>query len=294
MMYSAEYVSQRFSALDSARLAYLFERNVVELKCLIRELWQELSVSEFAPDQFEIGFGDGLSMPAVTIPDADMEARLMGFVDRVDKWSDGKHNYFRVVDYKSGKKSFDYCDVFNGMGLQMLLYMFALEQEGEAVLGKQPVPVGVQYFSARFPYLSQNSCLTPEEVEAERGKTLTRKGLILSDESVIGAMQPDGAPNRLPVSHNKEGMLTGDVADRRQFTLLKKYVFRVLQKLINQIASGDVTPNPYTRGDAHNACRFCPYGTVCHKSTVAGRRNYQAMKAQRFWEDVEKEVGDRG
>ena len=25
--------------------------------------------------------------------------------------------YFRVVDYKTGKKSFDYCDVFNGVGL---------------------------------------------------------------------------------------------------------------------------------------------------------------------------------
>ena len=36
------------------------------------------------------------------------------------------------------------------------------------------------------------------------------------------------------------------------------------------------------------------YGTVCHKSTVSGRRNYQAMKPQRFWEEVEKEVGAHG
>jgi hypothetical protein len=29
---------------------------------------------------------------------------------------------------------------------------------------------------------------------------------------------------------------------------------------------------------------------VCHVDSVRGRRNYQTMKSQRFWEDVEKEM----
>lgn len=294
MEYSAEYIAQRFAALDSSRVAYLFERNVQELKCLIRELWMELSVSEFAPDQFEIGFGDGKAMPAVKIPSGDMEAQLNGFVDRVDKWNDGTRNYFRVVDYKTGKKSFDYCDVFNGMGLQMLLYMFALEQGGEEVLGKQPVPAGVQYFSARFPYLPTDSLLPAEQVEKDRGNELKRKGLVLADEKVLAAMEPEGAPKRLSVGYTKDGDLSGDVADSHQFVMLRKFVFKTLKKLVNEIASGNVTPNPYTRGDSHNACRFCPYGAVCHKSTVPGRRNYMAMKPQKFWEEVEKEVEHNG
>ena len=294
MKYSAEYISQHFSALDSGRVNYLFRRNVQELSFLIQELWMELSRSSFTPTQFEFGFGEGREMPAVQISGADMEAQLGGFVDRVDVWNNGSQNYFRVVDYKSGKKSFDYCDVFNGMGLQMLLYMYALEQEGEAVIGNRPVPAGVQYFSARYPFLPGDYCISPEDAEKKRSKELKRKGLILADEDVMIAMQPDGAPERLSAGVGKDGQITGDVADRAQFRMLRTYVFDILKKLINEIASGNVTPNPYTRGDSHNACRFCPYGSVCHQSSVTGRRDFQAMKPQRFWEEVEKEVAGRG
>jgi len=172
----------------------------------------------------------------------------------------------------------------------MLLYMFALEQGGEAVLGKQPIPAGVQYFSARFPYTPQDCRLTREEAERDRDKDMKRRGLVLADENVLAAMEPEGAPQRLSVSRTKDGTLGGDVADRAQFAMLRRYVFRILCRLVNEIASGDVTPNPYTRGESHNACRFCPYGTVCHSATVEGRRNYQAMKPQRFWEEVQREV----
>lgn len=294
MQYSAEYIEQRFGALDSSRVSYLFRRNVEELKFLIRELWMELSVSAFQPSQFEVGFGDSNDMPAVQITGAEMQAQLGGFVDRVDSWHNGSNNYFRVVDYKSGKKTFDYCDVFNGMGLQMLLYMFALEQGGEEVLGSHPIPAGVQYFSARFLYMNEDNRIDPEAAEIERAKTLKRKGLVLADEAVLLAMQPEGAPNRLMVDRNKDGDLVGDIADQNQFRILRKYVFTILKRMVNDIASGNVRPNPYTRGDSHNACRFCPYGTICHKNTVEGRRNYQAMKPQRFWEEVMKEVQSNG
>ena len=45
-----------------------------------------------------------------------------------------------------------------------------------------------------------------------------------------------------------------------------------------------------TAGCTHNACRFCPYGAVCHTATVENRRNYKIMSSQRFWEEIEKEM----
>ena len=71
-------------------------------------------------------------------------------------------------------------------------------------------------------------------------------------------------------------------------------MFRYLSKMVEDIASGNVAPNPYQRGSSHNACTFCPYGSVCHKDTVEGRRNYKAMSAQRFWEEIEKEEKSHG
>ena len=294
LAHSESYAAQRFSELDSKRAVYLFQRNIQELEMVVKELWAELSTSEFAPVDFEVAFDEGEQMKAVEIPGGAMEAQLRGFVDRVDTWSNGATNYFRVVDYKTGKKDFDYCDVFNGIGLQMLLYMFALEQHGQPLLGKNPVPVGVQYFPARSPLLSASGRLTDLEADAERGKGMKRRGLILSDEAVLEAMEPEGAPKRLNCKRSKDGSVSGDVADQEQWKLLKAYVFHTLKNMVNDIVSGDVDPNPYTRGNAHDACRYCPYQDVCHFATVLGRRSYKAMTAQRFWEEIGKEMKGNG
>jgi len=291
---SEEYAKERFSQLDSQRVTYLFRRNVQELEMVVRELWLELSQSLFEPVDFEVAFGDGQQMDAIAITGRNMEAQLRGFVDRVDAWRSGQTNYFRVVDYKTGRKDFDYCDVFNGLGLQMLLYMFALEQGGQSLLGEAPIPVGVQYFPARSPLIASSGRLSNEAAQAERGRTWKRRGLVLADEEVLDAMEPEESPKRLSCSRKKDGSISGDIADRQQLRMLKAYIFRLLGNMVDEIASGTVEPNPYTRGSSHNACAYCPYKEVCHFATVEGRRNYKAMTAQRFWEEIGKEMGHHG
>ncbi len=287
--YADQYAALRFKDLDSERLQYLFRRNGLELDMVVRELWRELSEAEFAPVAFELNFGKDGDMPAVDISGKTMAAELRGFVDRVDAWCDGYRNFFRVVDYKTGKKDFDYCDVFNGVGLQMLLYLFALEQGGEAIVGGKPVSAGVQYFPARFPYLSEDGHLDPEAAEKEHTKNAKRRGLILKDEQVLQAMEPGEEFLRLSCKRKADGTLTGDLADSEQLKALRRYVFRYLGELVDEIAAGRVDPNPYTRGSSHSACAFCPYGSICAKDQEAGRRNYKTMTAQRFWEEIEKE-----
>ena len=292
--FSEEYAAQRFRQIESERMTYLFRRNLRELDMVVQELWLELKESQFEPVDFEVGFGGEGDLPPIPIPNRAMNAVLRGFVDRVDAWTNGKTNYYRVVDYKTGKKDFDYCDVFNGVGLQMLLYLFALRESGGDLLGERPIPAGVQYFPARAPYLRVDGRLDAEDAQEERKAQWKRKGLLLRDDAVLQAMEPGETPQRMCYSVKKDGTLSGDLADREQLKLLEKYVFRVLAGMVEDIASGNVEPNPYTRGSSHNACAFCPYGAVCHQSQVPGRRNYKAMTAQRFWEELEKEGNGHG
>ena len=287
--FSEEYAREHFSQLDSQRMAYLFQRNTQELDAIVRELWEELKDSLFAPQGFEVSFGMG-DLPGIVIPNEAMPASLRGLVDRMDTWEISGNTYYRIVDYKTGPKEFDYCDVFNGIGLQMLLYMFALRNSGEAHLGDRPIPVGVQYFPARARYLSEDGRPDDAEAEKKRSREWRREGLLLEDEQILKAMEPGEEIKRLNYSVKKDGTLSGDLATREQFKLLEGYVFRILGQLVEQIASGDVTPNPYTRGD-HGACTWCPYGSICHKAEVEGRRNYKTMSAQRFWDEVGKEMG---
>ncbi len=286
--FADHYIQERFSQIDSQRLSYLFQRNRRELEMIVAELWQELKESRFQPRGFEVAFGAQGQMPAIAVPAKKMNAVLRGFVDRVDIWQSGGKNYFRVVDYKTGKKSFDYCDVFNGVGLQMLLYLFALEQGGESLVGAFPVAAGVQYFPARAPLIAADGRLSDEDAASARDKQWKRKGLLLREEPVLEAMDPEQT-GRLCCTRKADGRVTGDLADTHQLKLLEAYVFHILGGMVDDIASGNVSPNPYTRGTAHNACDYCPYGAVCHKKTVAGRRNYKAMSAQEFWDQVEKE-----
>jgi len=294
MSYSDDYIAERFVELESSRLSYLFKRNWQELEMVVEELWEELKDSAFMPEDFELAFGRDGKMPAIDVPAKDLPAVLQGFVDRVDIWKENGRSYFRVVDYKTGKKDFDYCDVFNGVGLQMLLYLFALQKNGQQVVGENAIAAGIQYFPARAPYISADGLLDDEEAKAARVKEWKRRGLLLRDDSVLEAMEPGGKMQRLCCSRKKDGSLSGDLADGRQLKLLQAYVFGILGDMVDDIASGNVTPNPYTRGASHNACTFCPYGSICDPETVEGRRNYKTMERDRFWDEVEKEVDRRG
>ncbi len=292
--YSDAYAREHFGALDSQRMTYLFRRNAQELDMVVRELWEELSRAEFQPRDFEVNFGGEEGLPSIAIPNPVMNALVRGFIDRMDTWEQNGNTYYRVVDYKTGKKDFDYCDVFNGVGLQMLLYLFALKDSGAEGLGSRPIPAGVQYFPARAPFLSSDGALSEEEAEKLRQKEWKRRGLLLQDEEVLRAMEPDEERNRLCCAFKKDGTLAGDLADREQLQLLEAYLYRVLSGMVQEIASGDVSPNPYTRGSSHSACTFCPYGAVCHKDSVEGRRNYKAMSAREFWDGIGKELERNG
>ncbi len=291
--HSENYTREHYSQLDSQRLQYLFRRNMQELEMVVQELWRELNLAKYSPERCELSFGFDRDMPPIAVPGAAMPAELRGLVDRVDTWQQANATYFRVVDYKTGKKDFDYCDVYNGVGLQMLLYLFALEDGGQAI-GANRVPAGVQYFPARAPYVSTEGNLSVEDAQKEHLKQWKRQGLLLADDASLDAMDPTEKMDTLCCSRKRDGTLSGDLADRVQLGMLKDYVMGTLRRLVDEIASGDVSANPYSRGSSFDACTFCPYGAVCRSGSAEQRRNFKTVPAAKFWEDVQKEVDSHG
>ena len=275
------YRRERFSALESSRVQRIMDRNTLELDLIVEELWRELHSGLFRPVGEEVSFGADGALPWIRIPGADMDAALQGKIDRVDAWQGPGSPYFRVVDYKTGKKSFDLCDITQGVGLQMLIYQFALARNGEGYFGEKCFPAGVEYFPARAPYLSCKGDMAQEAVEKERRRQWQRSGMLLEDGEVLKAMEPEDT--------EKKVLTKIFLADREKLKKLENYVFALLKKGVNDIASGSVSPNPYSRGASFDTCAFCPYGAVCHPDRTADRRNFEKIDEQRFWETVEKE-----
>lgn len=84
----------------------------------------------------------------------------------MDGWLHDGKLYLRVVDYKTGKKSFDLAELRYGLGLQMLLYLFTLKEEGQMLFGgHEIVPAGVLYTPAREPMLRCARDTEPEKIE---------------------------------------------------------------------------------------------------------------------------------
>ena len=100
---------------EPARFRCLFGRMKEAALAVAQSVCAELSVSDFTPAAFELGFGRGRdkALPPVEAENG-VRLSLSGLADRVDQWEHGGKRYLRVVDYKTGKKSFDFSDVEDG------------------------------------------------------------------------------------------------------------------------------------------------------------------------------------
>lgn len=278
----------------SFRGSYLLERSFLEIEHVVRDMARELASSQFIPSYFELAFRDQTAIP---ITGKLAVGALIGVVDRVDLYTtaSGK-TYLRVVDYKTGRKDFDYTDILSGMGMQMLIYLFALTQEAARYYRRELYPAGVLYFPARYDMEPADKRLTPEESEQLHRKKLRRKGLLLDDEEILQAMEPGSAPIYLPYQISKKtGERSGDLASAAQLSLVEQHVRRTLGKLADSVWAGEIAPDPFWRGEDHNACSWCPYDAVCRvKSGAVPLRRLRSVSRGEFWKELEQEAEDHG
>lgn len=282
---------------ESARMQYLFSRMKAAALAVVDSVTAELAVSDFTPVRFELGFGPGEELPPVETENG-VKLSLRGFVDRLDQWEHDGKRYLRVVDYKTGKKSFDFSDVEDGRGLQMLLYLFALKKYGNAVLGPGEIaPAGVLYVPARTPVVDGERGLTDEEIAARRDQMLRRQGLVLNDPAVVTAMEHTGDGFRfLPVGRGRGG--EDYLVNGEQMELLEEYIGKALNTAAGELAEGNIAADPYWHDAQRNACQWCEYRTACHFEAACGdrERRRKGLKASEFWarRSAEKKENDHG
>ena len=165
--YTEEYAATVIDGYGekSARFRYLFSRLRETALAIVENVLDELDNSDFRPLAFELGFGGRAgALPAITVTAGDTTLSVTGKVDRGDGWLKNGKLYLRVVDYKTGKKAFDLADVRYGLGIQMLLYLFALRRYGGAYFGAEVEPAGVLYLPARDVIKKADRAISPEKL----------------------------------------------------------------------------------------------------------------------------------
>ncbi len=290
-----EYTAQELADLwESERAEYLFRRRFSEVRAVIADLYRELSRSDFVPKWFELSFAADGVLPAIRIVGQNSVAELVGKVDRVDLWRNGDKVYVRVIDYKTGKTTFNLTKVLNGLGLQMLLYLFALQRMGAPLFGQEPEAAGVLYFPAKEEPVTLPDKLDSQGMESKRRAGKKRTGMVLDSYDVLQAMERcEGKPEYLPYSYDKANTRTGSLFTKDQLEALERYVFDVVAQLGDTLYSGDVTANPYEINDDSNACKYCPYQTVCREKKEE-RWLKKVAKMDDFWKMIGKEAQTDG
>lgn len=293
--YVKRYAAECIDDYDhrSARFRYLFSRLRETAMTIVLSIAEEMRQSDFVPVCFELGFGgrDG-ALPAITVREGEAALSVSGKVDRIDGWLHEGKLYLRVVDYKTGKKSFDLGDIRYGLGIQMLLYLFALERQGEAYFGHPIVPCGVLYHPARDVILRQDRGISDEKLKAALQSELRRTGLVLEEPEVLRAMEHSAleAPAYLPISVKKDGSLTGGIATAAQLGKLGRYVDRLLHQIAGEISRGNIDADPYVRGPQDSACTYCAFASACYFDAGRdGHRQLYKTDAETFWTMLEGE-----
>ena len=247
----------------SERFRHLFARLRADARRIVLDTAAELRRSDFEPMDFELNFTDASRSP-VLLGDEDARAQLVGIVDRVDGWVHGDRLYLRVADYKTGKKSFSLSDVWYGLGLQMLLYLFALAPEGAERDGREIVPAGVMYVPARSALVAVDGAGDDGEIDKKRRGELRRSGLVLADPDVIRAWEKDDEQLYIPLKRARGGGWNPEsVASAAQMGRLYRHVRKTIASMASELRDGAIDADPYFRSRTDRACENCDFFDAC-------------------------------
>ena len=301
--YTEEYAASTIDGYGqkSARFRYLFSRLRETALVIVENVLDELEQSDFRPLAFELGFGgkDG-QLPAVTVTAGDTTLSVTGKVDRVDGWMKDGKLYLRVVDYKTGKKAFDLADVRYGLGIQMLLYLFALRRYGGSYFGAEVEPAGVLYVPARDVVKRADRAIPPDKLEKQLRDELRRTGMLLSDPEVLCAMEHSALekPCYLPIAvkdGQARGLAAGVLADAEQMGKMGRYVDSLLRQAARELGGGNIDADPCRRGPQESACDWCPFASACWFDEKRDKPRYlQKTTPEEFWQMVDREEERHG
>ncbi len=257
-----EYVETELGGMQDKTARFRYLMSLVE-NTAFSLLWfvvNEMAQSEFQPAEYELSIGGsgGVPSPTVSLENNEGTVHLTGKVDRVDLYRRGDEVFVRVVDYKTGKKTFSMTDLPYGLNMQMLIYLFAVCKEAAARYAADSAkPAGVLYLSA--------SKAPAMPIGEKKLKALRMNGLLVRDAGILTAMEQEGKGTFIPAS-----LKDGDIADNSSvvsyadFETIRQYTEILLRRMATRLLSGDIAALP-TGTDNELSCKYCAYRRICRR-----------------------------
>ncbi|MCM1226566.1 MAG: PD-(D/E)XK nuclease family protein [Clostridium sp.] len=263
-----EFLNETFGkdAADMPDINASLEAISSNIETLIEHLKTELGQSEFRPAAFELDITNGRNEPVLKTENG-IEIYLTGIVDRVDIYENDGKKYLRVIDYKTGHRTFSMASLLYGLNMQMLLYLFSVTGKNGRFSGSQPA--GVLYLpSGGAPCnLKRNS---KDIVKSHLNDHYKMNGILLDDTAVLNAMENEIKGVFIPAEAvaSEDGTQTlltakgSSCISSDSFEKLRKYTDETLLKMCDELYRGKIEAVPFVTDDKP-PCRYCDYWSVC-------------------------------
>ncbi len=241
--YITEYFDsvKGFKSVNNSRLLFLISRITRSMKEVVRHIALELLQSEFKPVACELRIGENNSL---SFPFTNGNITINGSIDRVDEYN----GYIRIIDYKTGSKSFKLPDILFGLNMQMLIYLYAVTRAKNIDDEKA---AGILYQPSKRDINDTG---------------LAMNGLLQSNASLVGAMDKSGTGEFVPrLLLNNDGSVSkrsNSFIEPQKFTEIFDYIEKLMKKTGDSISSGDIAVSPLD-GRESPACKYCDYFAIC-------------------------------
>ncbi len=248
-IYLNEYFAQIKGSefLFTARFNFLLKKIKEGIVDVLKRIVAEFKQSKFRPCQCEVRIGNDGTIPTVQFPFSEKgKLSLYGSIDRLDKWG----SFVRIIDYKTGSKTFKLSDTLYGQNLQMLIYLYCVIR-GENPDYKGKNPAGILYL------------ISKKDINK---KGMAMNGLICENMDVVEAMEKENNGEFIPkYKVKKDGTPyknNASYVSEEAFNVIFDYIEELAGKMGKNLHEGNIAVDPVDACDS-DACKYCQYSSVC-------------------------------
>ena len=243
--YIEEYLSnvKGFNTVKNAKTDFIIGRISRSLKEVFISIRDEMKQSDFEPVACELKIGKDGVIPHIRFNYGEGDILINGSIDRVDSYN----GYIRIIDYKTGSKSFKMPDILFGLNLQMLLYLYSIVRGG------------------KFPASKAGGILYKPSKRDLNGNSLAMNGLLPADMELVRAMDKEMEGEFVPkFSLTKAGTpkKSSSYINGEDFESIFDYLEKCMAETGIKISSGDIAVSPIN-GRESEACKYCEYSHIC-------------------------------
>ena len=270
------YVKRELGDVTSAKNNVIIDRIKRVAKPIVDGLCDEFANCRFTPVHCELHIDsyDPKTPNSIIYNTGDNKRRVIigGYIDRLDTCKIGDDVYVRVIDYKTGIKSFSLDDVKKGENLQMLLYLKSVVETTNAPFLKELgvgengrlIPAGIVYVKTSVKDV-QIDRPSDELAIQEVKSSFERLGASLDDPASLSAMNPNYTP--MQKSSKKDAPPTPLTYTQEDWERINEQMQSAVLSIADEICSGRVKAKTNVSDNAtYHPCDGCQYKFICRNA----------------------------